>query len=38
MLCKKSQKEKVTKIKPGKNKANKNNEPEKIVEHDWRSA
>jgi len=43
LLCKKSKKKKITKIKPGnkktnKNKANKNKEPEKIVEHDWRSA
>ena len=38
LLCKKSKKQKITKIKPDKNKVNKNSEPEKIVEHDWRSA
>jgi hypothetical protein len=38
LLCKKPKKQKITKIKPGKSKANKNNAPENIVEHDWRSA
>jgi hypothetical protein len=38
LLCKKSKKQKITKIKPGKSKTNKNNVTEKIVEHDWRSA
>ena len=38
LLCKKSKQQQITKIKPGKNKAGRNNEPEKIVEHDWRSA
>lgn len=38
LICKKSKKQKITKIKPGKTKTNKNNVPEKIVEHDWRSA
>jgi hypothetical protein len=38
LLCKKSKKQKITKIKPGKNKTNKNDEPENTVEHDWRSA
>lgn len=38
LLCRKSKKEKITKIKPGTRKTNENNEPEKIVEHDWRSA
>lgn len=38
LICKKSKKKKITKIKPGKKKAGKNKEPEKIVEHDWRSA
>ena len=40
LLCKKSKKEKITKIKPGKKKGKdkKNKESEKIVEHDWRSA
>jgi len=38
LLCKKSKKQKITKIKPGKKNARKNNKPEKIVEHDWRSA
>jgi hypothetical protein len=37
-LCKKSKKEKVTKIKPGKKKGEDKKEPEEIVEHDWRSA
>jgi len=38
LICKKSKKQKITKIKPGKKKPDKNDEPEKIVEHDWRSA
>ena len=40
LLCKSSKKEKITKIKPGKNKGKdkKNQESEKIAEHDWRSA
>ena len=40
LLCKGSKKKKVTEIKPGKekSKSKKNKEPEKIVEHDWRSA
>ena len=38
LLCKKSKKQKITKIKPGKSKAKKNNVSENIVEHDWRSA
>lgn len=38
LLCKKSKKQKITKIKPGKKTGKKKNEPEKIVEHDWRSA
>jgi hypothetical protein len=38
LLCKKSKKQEITKIKPGKKNARKDKEPEKIVEHDWRSA
>jgi hypothetical protein len=38
LLCKKSKKQEITKIKPGKKNVRKNKEPEKIVEHDWRSA
>jgi hypothetical protein len=38
LLCKKSKKQKITKIKPAKTKTDKNDEPENIVEHDWRSA
>jgi hypothetical protein len=38
LLCKGSKKEKITKIKPGRKKGKNNKEPEKIVEHDWRSA
>jgi len=38
LLSKKSKKQKITKIKPGKSKANKNNVSENILEHDWRSA
>lgn len=38
LICKKSKKQKITKIKPGRKKPDKNSEPEKIVEHDWRSA
>ncbi len=46
LLCKGSKKEKVTEIEPGegkgkvrkKSKRKKNKEPEKVVEHNWRSA
>jgi hypothetical protein len=46
LICKGSKKKKVTEIKPGEEKGNrkekrkgkKNKEPEKVVEHDWRSA
>jgi len=38
LLCKSSKKQKITKIKPGKKKGMDKKEPEKIVEHDWRSA
>ena len=46
LLCKGSKKKKVTEIGPGeekgkgreKSKSKKNKEPEKIVEHDWRSS
>ena len=38
LLCKKSKKEKMTKIKPGKKKGKDKEESEEIVEHDWRSA
>ncbi len=39
LLCKSPKKEKITKIKPGRKKGKNNKEePEKIVEHDWRSA
>ncbi len=46
LLCKSAKKEKVTEIKPGeengkgreKSKGKKNKEPEKVVEHDWRTA
>ncbi|MGB2865471.1 MAG: hypothetical protein WBC05_19230 [Sedimentisphaerales bacterium] len=38
LLCKSSKKQKITKIKPGKSKKKDKKEPEKIVEHDWRSA
>jgi uncharacterized protein YacL len=38
LLCKKSKKEKITKIKPGRKKGKDKEEPEKNVEHDWRSA
>ena len=46
LLCKGSKKKKVTEIEPGeekgkgkeKEKSKKNKEPEKIVQHDWRSA
>lgn len=38
LLCKSPKKEKITKKKPGKKKGKDKKEPEKIVEHDWRSA
>jgi len=38
LLCKGSKKEKITKIQPGGKKGKGGKEPEKIVEHDWRSA
>jgi len=38
LFSKKSKKEKITKIKPDRKNARNNNEPETIVEHDWRSA
>jgi hypothetical protein len=38
LLFKKSKKQEITKITPGKKNARKDTEPEKIVEHDWRSA
>ena len=38
LLCKKSKTQKITKIKPGRKTGTNKNEPEKIEEHDWRSA
>lgn len=38
LLFKSSKKQKITKIKPDKKKAKNKEEPEEIVEHDWRSA
>ena len=38
LLCKKSKKEKITKIKPGRKNDKDKKEPEENVEHDWRSA
>lgn len=38
LICKSSKKEKITKKKPGRKKGKDKEKPEKIVEHDWRSA
>jgi len=38
LICKSSKKEKITKKKPGRKKSKDKEEPEEIVEHDWRSA